>query len=107
MSGVSLGVVFFFEAMQAVTERFERGVTFRQTSRMIMIMMVKSLVGLPSSASSAAQVHDLDPLSANRRLSSINRTTNTNTFVYTSKHLGIVLLFLSTTLPCQNLEDFF
>jgi hypothetical protein len=57
---------------------------------MIMIMLVKSLVGISfvaalqaPSAGSAVRIHDLDPLPANRRLSSIDTTTNTNTFVYT------------------------
>jgi hypothetical protein len=60
-------------------------------------MMLESLVSC-SSASSATPFNDLDPLPANRRLSSINETTNANTFVFTSDHLYIVLTVPSATL---------
>jgi guanine deaminase len=64
-----------------------------------MMLDLESLVAsFLLSAGSATPFHDLDPLPANRRLSSINETTNANTFVFTSDHLDIVLIVPSPTL---------
>jgi hypothetical protein len=83
-------------------------VAFRNTIRMTVMIMMLDLESLVASfllsAGSATPFHDLDPLPANRRLSSIKETTNANTFVFTSDHLDIVLTVSSATLLVQYLE---